>query len=31
MELSDNQAQIRGIDDVNRLSVREGHNYMYWS
>ena len=31
MELSDNQAQIRDIDDVNRLSVWGGHNYMYWS
>ena len=30
MELSDNQAQIRCID-INRLSVRGGHNYMYLS
>ena len=30
MELSDNQAQIRCID-INRLSVRGDHNYMYLS
>ena len=30
IELNDNQVQIRGIN-VNGLSVREGHNYIYWS
>ena len=28
IELSDNQAQIRCID-INRPSVRGGHNYIY--
>ena len=30
MELNDNQTQIRCIN-INRLLVREGHNYVYWS
>ena len=30
IELNDNQAQIRVID-INRLLIREGHNYIYWS
>ena len=30
IKLNDNQAQIRDTD-INGLSVREGHNYIYWS
>ena len=30
IELNDNQAQIRDID-INGLSIRGGHNYIYWS
>ena len=30
IKLNDNQVQIRGID-INKLSVRGGHNYMYLS
>ena len=28
IELNDNQTQIKGID-INWLSVRGGHNYIY--